>query len=180
MKLTDVVEKFMPMVDDARWAEAALVKEDSQYTRRAYIRSMFALIEGTIWVLKQSLLQALDEENTIHLSPGEREMLSDTTYELKSNGQIKEQTKYLKLTDNLKFTYSMLAKYTPINMKLETSTVEWENFITAINIRNRITHPKTPDDISISDKEIQLCKHVTSWHNITITLTINNLFKLDQ
>jgi len=169
----------MPMLDDARWAEGALDQDDSQYTRRAYIRSMFALIEGTIWILKQSLLQAIEEIGlTSKFQPGERELLSDTTYELKNNGQIKEQTKFLKLTDNLKFTYAALGRHTNVKPDLGTGTVAWENFTTAITIRNRITHPKSPDDLSISDSEIEICREVTHWYNNLNKLTIDQLFGL--
>lgn len=38
----------MPMIKDAHWAEEALEKEDNQFTRRAYIRNVFAMIEGSI------------------------------------------------------------------------------------------------------------------------------------
>lgn len=179
MKLVEVVSQFMPMLDDARWAETELSRDDSQYTRRAYIRSMFALIEGTIWVLKQSLLKAVSEINGAQLQPGERELLSDTTYELSNNGKIREQTKYLKLTDNLKFTYAILGKYTHAKLQLGTGTVAWENFTTSISIRNRITHPKSSDDLTISDSEIEVCRAVTSWYNLLTKATIDKLFELE-
>jgi 1,2-phenylacetyl-CoA epoxidase PaaB subunit len=58
MKIREITDRLMPMLEDVRWAEEALEREDNQFTRRAYVRSLFALIEGSIWVLKQTVLYA--------------------------------------------------------------------------------------------------------------------------
>ena len=55
MKLGEIKNRLMPMLEDAHWAENALEIEDNQFTRRAYIRSLFAQIEGSIWVMKQTV-----------------------------------------------------------------------------------------------------------------------------
>jgi hypothetical protein len=131
VKLGDIKDRLMPLLEDARWAEQALDKEDNQFTRRAYIRSFFAMIEGSIWVLKQTVLHASVPKGKItRLSPAEYALLSDKTYELKSNGQIKEQTKYLKLSENCRFTFDVLAKYFGAEFNLGVGTVSFpRNFV---------------------------------------------------
>ena len=176
MKLGDIKDRLMPMLDDAHWAEKALDVEDNQYTRRAYIRSLFALIEGTIWVLKQTVLHApIKEGNVKKLSAAEYALLSDKTYDLKSNGQPKEQSKFLKLPENIRFTFLVVEKYFGIEIDLEVGSGPWNKFLEAQQVRNRITHPKTPSEFGVSDSEISACKVACSWFNELIAAFFNGL-----
>lgn len=176
MNLGDIKDRLMPLLEDAHWAEQALDKQDNQFTRRAYIRSIFAMIEGSIWVLKQTVIHAPVSDGGIkRLLPGEYALLSDMTYELKSNGQIKEQTKYLKLPANCRFTFDVLAKYFRSEFNLGVGTVAWDNFLAAQEIRNRITHPKTVSEFEVSDNEIATCKEACSWFNDLIVTFFNGL-----
>ncbi|MGM7284521.1 hypothetical protein ABRY74_22000 [Pseudomonas guariconensis] len=175
MKLKDLTDTLMPMLDDAHWAEEAMARDDNQFTRRAYIRSIFAMIEGTTWVLKQTLLKAIEMKGK-KFRPGEYELLSDRSYELKENGDIKEQTKFLKLPDNIRFTYKALGKYTKTEFDLGVGTIAWDNFLEALKIRNRITHPKNTSEFSVSDSEIAICQQVTSWFNLLTLQSVKVLF----
>ncbi len=176
MKLRNIKDRLMPMIEDAHWAEEALDKEDNQFTRRAYIRSFFGMIEGSIWVLKQTVLLAPVQEGRIkRISAAEYALLSDKTYDLKSNGQPKEQTKYLKLPDNFKFTFGVLEKYFKADFDLGIGTIAWDNFLKAQAIRNRITHPKTSEEFEVTDSEIAICKEACSWFNELIVTFFNSL-----
>lgn len=176
MRLRYIKDRLMPMIEDAHWAEEALDKEDNQFTRRAYIRSLFAMIEGSIWVLKQIVLHAPVQEGHVkRLSVAEYALLSDRTYDLKSNGQPKEQTKYLKLPDNIRFTFGVLEKYFKADFELGIGKVAWDNFLEAQAIRNRITHPKTSEEFEVSDSEIATCKETCSWFNELIVAFFNSL-----
>ncbi len=176
MKLGDRRERLMSMIEDALWAENILEKEDNQFTRRAYIRSLFSMIEGAVWVLKQTVLLAPTSNGNIKkFTAVEYALLSDKTYELKSNGEPKVQTKYLKLPENFRFTFKILGKYFRINLNIGVGTVAWENFLQIQKVRNRITHPKTPTDFEVSDKEIDITKEVCSWFNELIFGFFNSL-----
>ncbi len=176
MKLGDVKDRLMPMIEDAHWAEQALDKEDNQFTRRAYIRSMFAMIEGSIWVLKQTVLNAPTVKGNIKkLSVAEYALLSDKTFELKSNGEPKEQTKYLKLPENFRFTFNVLTKSFGTEFDLGIGTVAWDNFLAAQAIRNRTTHPKTVAEFEVSDSDIATCKEACSWFNELVVVFFNGI-----
>jgi hypothetical protein len=58
MKFGDFTDRLMPLLEDANVAETLLDTDDSQFNRRAYVRSVFAMIEGTVWILKQLVLEA--------------------------------------------------------------------------------------------------------------------------
>jgi Spy/CpxP family protein refolding chaperone len=82
--------------------------------KRAYIRSVFAFIEGSVWTLKQTALNN-KSANTL-LMEAEIAMLSDKVYELNGTGEIK--------------------------LEIDTICDDWNHFQKSIKVRNRITHPK--------------------------------------
>lgn len=152
------------MLEDSNWAERQLEESDSQFTRRAYVRSVFAMIEGTLWVLKQTVLNAQPEAGEVKpFTLSEYALLSEITYSLKSNGESREHPKYLRLPENLRFVFTVIAKYFDPELKLAVGTRAWEDFLAAHAVRNRITHPKTPEEFDVSDAEIAICKKTTAW-----------------
>lgn len=164
MTIDDLDNTLDPLIQDIHWAEKVLDKEDNQFTRRAYIRSLFSTIEGSVWVLKKTLLHiAVHEGHIKNLSVAEFALLSDITYDLKNNGEPKEQEKHLKLPQNIRFTFDIFGKYFKIKFDLHIGQVEWNHFLDAQMIRNRIAHPKMPQNFEITDSEIEICKDACSW-----------------
>jgi hypothetical protein len=181
MKLRDVIDRIMPMLEDARWAENALDCEDNQFTRRAYIRNVFAMIEGCVWALKQLVLDAPTKTgNPKKLPLADYSLISETTYELKSNGQIRTQPKFLKLPENVRFTFGLLEKYFQAKADLGVGGKSWADFVKVQEIRNRITHPKSSAQFTVSDEEIEMCKNVCSWFNSLIANFIETLVASQQ
>ena len=156
----------MPMLDDAHWAEQLLSSSDNQFTRRAYVRNVFAMMEGCIWALKETVLLAKPAGGYPKiLARGEYELLSDTSYDLKANGEVKEQMKYLRLPENVRFTFRVIGKYFGGTYDLAVGGKGWQAFLSAQAVRNRITHPKTSKEFEISDSEIEQCQQACSWFN---------------
>lgn len=108
MKLRDIQEPMLKLLEDAGEAEVLLEKEDTQFFRRAYIRSIFASIEGTIWLIKQTCLKAKSSNGIRRMSVAEYAMLAEQSYDLKANGETSIQTKFLRLSDNLRFTIKVV------------------------------------------------------------------------
>lgn len=164
MTVGEIRQRIMPMLEDTNWAERAMQAEDSPFTRRAYVRSVFAMIEGTLWVLKQTVLEAAALPGSVKgLSVAEHALLSEITYELRNNGHPREQPKFLRLPANLRFTFGVIAKYFDPDLDLGVGTPAWENFLASHGVRNRITHPKLPKDFEISNTEIATVKQTTAW-----------------
>lgn len=154
------------MLEDAGWAERLLDGDNTQFTRRAYVRNVFAMMEGCIWALKEAVLRAPTAGGRPKIfARGEYELLSDTSYDLKANGEVKEQVKYLRLPENVRFTFRVLGKYFGGTYDLGVGGKGWQAFLTAQAVRNRITHPKTCQEFQVSDAEIEQCQLACSWFN---------------
>ncbi len=165
MKMQDIKDPVLLLLEDAREAESLLDREDTQFARRAYIRSTFAAFEGIIWLMKQTCIMAGDPQRRRQVSVSEYAILTDQTYDLNNKGDVNVKAKFLKLPDNFRFTVKMLNRLFRAEIDLEVGKKKWEDFKTALGIRHRITHPKNAASMSISDEEIAVCKGVVSWFN---------------
>jgi len=174
MKLKDIKEPLLVLLEDAGVAEEYLEHHDSQFSRRAYIRSIFAYIEGTVWNLKQVCLNAKPAKGIRKMTPSEYTLLTEKTYELKNNGEPKAQSKFLRLPENIRFTFNLLNKLFKGNVSLGVGTENWDQFLQALDMRHRITHPKSSSEFQISNEEIEVCKSVFSWFN----QLVNDCFQL--
>jgi len=170
MKIGTIKNGLEPLLNDAFEAEKFLGEnKESQFFRRLYIRSVFAYIEGSVWILKQVCLNAKSangEKRKISLS--EYSILTEESYELKNNGNIKTVSKNLNLLDNIKFTFKTVNKLFNGKIELGVGTKSWDNLIDAKKVRNRITHPKSDKEMFVDDNEIENCEKVCSWFNLLV------------
>jgi hypothetical protein len=166
--LGDVTRRIQKLLEDACEAEKFLKSNGSQFARRAYIRSTFAYMEGTIWLLKQMIVQTVFQSKAVAnplriLSIAELGLLSDVSYDLKDNGEPYEQQKFLPLPKNLRFTIIVLNRFGGSSIDLKTDSAIWNHFKQAIQVRHRITHPKNAGEIDITDDEIHHAIEVCNW-----------------
>jgi hypothetical protein len=180
MLLGEFRDPLMILLEDARQAEIHLdANPSSQFARRAYIRSVFATIEGSIWLIKTACLSAKNTKGQKMYTPSEFALLREESYELKSNGEVKISPKFLKLPDNIKFIFKYISKRSGYDINIGVGAKTWEGFLQALEIRHRITHPKNTAAFNITDDEIATCRATTSWFNELIVNSINALFRLE-
>jgi len=175
MKIGEIKKALEPLLDDAFESENMLIKnKDSQFIRRIYIRSVFAYIEGSIWVLKQVCLKAKSVKGKNRkINIPEFAILTEQTYDLQNNGNIKVKTKIINLLDSIQFTFKTINKLFKGEIDYGIGGSSWNKLIKAKNIRNRITHPKTESDMIVSDEEIVICEEVCGWFNALVNSCFN-------
>jgi hypothetical protein len=182
MKLRDIIDPIIKLAEDAAAAEKYLDECDNQFARRAYIRSLFAFLEATVWLLKKVCVRILVQPGSgpKRLSLAECALLQDQTYELRNNGEPSVRTKNLRLRDNLRFTFKIFNRISGSKIDPGVGTRSWDAFMRAVAIRNRITHPKSASDMIIADSEIQTCKEVLSWFNRMVAASIEELVEASK
>ena len=165
MKLAQIIDPLLELLKDSKAAEEALDAAPTQFTKRAYIRSVFAYIEGSVWLFKQAATFADKNSKSPELSAGEHALLSDESYELNGAGKAESRPKFLRLPDNLLFTIRVCNQLFKSDIEVEKGSKEWQRFCTQQQVRNRITHPKSLLDYTVSDAEIEECKQMVGWYN---------------
>lgn len=107
--LGDVTQRIQKLLEDACEAENYLKNNNSQFAKRAYIRSTFAYMEGTIWLFKQLIVQTVFQSKAVInplrlLSIAELGLLSDVSYDLKDTANhtnSKNFCRFQKICDSL-------------------------------------------------------------------------------
>lgn len=129
---------------------------------RSFVRTVFAMIEGTTFNLKEMALN-LSTHGRGNFSKAELAMLEEVSYDLGDKGEAITQTKFMKLPTNIRFAFDAAARAFGVTYKLEVGDSGWSMFKEALNIRNRITHPKKIDDLKMSEAEVQKVIDTGAW-----------------
>src|SRR5690242_5187582 len=130
-------------------AELLNSNASSQVVRRAFVRAVLAAIEGHIYWMKQEALNA--HNRRVQFSSEEIALLREEAYNLSNNGTVSVKKAKLRLIDNLKFAFKMMAKAGLSAHSLNLSTKGWNQFLHAVKIRDRLMHPKQSSDFNVAD-----------------------------
>lgn len=160
------------LVDLDRTQHRARIK-GSQLSRRNYVRSAFAAIEGLTWTLKLAAVR-VEQRGRVAFTPGELALLTEMSYELDEKGNVSQRPARLSLKSNIRFAMSAFAKANGVTFDLRVGGDKWEAFTQAIKIRDRLVHPKSIRDIRVSDEEFTVMEKAIEWWTTEIT----NLFSV--
>jgi hypothetical protein len=150
------------LVGDVSMCLERLKKEpDNQSERRTFIRTFFAFVEGTVFRMKQLALE-LHEAYGVDFTEAEVAMLREETYDLRENGEVYTQQKFIPLKSNIKFAFKAYSRIFPI-WPLKLDERGWEAFRASLEIRNRVTHPKVSANLLISSQDIETLKMAFDW-----------------
>jgi len=61
--------------------------------------------------------------------------------------------------------------------KIEKNSKEWSSFNEALKIRDRLTHPKSTNDLIISDVELEAVEKTFMWYFASIIAILNSAKK---
>ena len=148
-------------------------------SKRNYIRTFFSMVDAIGYATRQILLNKHDQ-NEIVLSPEEIYLLKEKSIEFDQNGHIKTKDRYYNAESFFKFTYITYSKH--LNKEsLYKNLMEddrYRCFKDALKIRNRITHPKGPKSIIISNIEFdEICKAHDWYHNFIIEILMGDVLE---
>lgn len=133
-------------------------KSDSQIMRRAYCRAIFSKIDGMNSLLKQHAEKFGDtDEDTILL-------LQDKRIITNKIGNKQTVKSFRRATDDLFFALETFAWTQDCEPKINRNSEGWKNLEYAVKIRNRITHPKSKQDLIISADDLKLLDKISRWH----------------
>jgi hypothetical protein len=144
------------------------------FWNRALVHSLFSFIEGLLFHIGYILREA-DACGRIRLSERDKTNIDRNvppTFEY--YGNYHKKRKHSGFADYFKFVFKTFYKYfCPIN-ELCFQGKDWPNFLDVIEIRNRITHPKTPLDLNINDAEQEKIDQSINW---LVSDQIHQIFK---
>jgi hypothetical protein len=144
-------------------------QNDNQASRRDLVRTMFAAIEGYAQEYRDHVRSIADDIEPI--DPVMSLALSEKTYFISENGHVDVQIRYTPLPSMIRLVTRLASEICP-QLKVDFSGSDWRNFRQAATIRNRITHPKSKSDLTISDDDIDVVQMAFFWLLTVITETM--------
>ena len=134
----------------------------SQPLRRMFVRAYWSMIEGEVFCTKQFTLRAC-ELGGKGLSAEERVFLSETRVVVDANGTEVLKHVHVDTLSNLKETLKIAASKLEVDWSPNFGTQDWEKLSCSLDLRHRITHPKTITELTISDSELDIHKDAFAW-----------------
>lgn len=159
--LDELGETFLGMLlGDVIAADERIKTLGDQASRRDFIRTSFAAIEGLVWTYRENVFSAA--ETLDELTPDLEFVFSEKSYVVTESGKLVSQPKYVSLTAMVRLTTN-LAKTLSSDVVAEFGGEGWESLKKAVKIRNRLTHPKSRTDLIVDARDIDVCWTALLW-----------------
>jgi len=173
-KFQVATRKFCKFVKGLK-SDTDLFRQMSSYPinhtmRRAYVRAVFSLVDGIISIIKKELLTEYDIGNDNTVTKRELHILKSKIRVQNKVGIVTERRFFAPLAENVKVTITLFAYFSLVEHYLDEDSRGWKGFIEAINIRNRITHPKSAEALVISDQDLRIVDAAQAWFIRNIAL----------
>jgi len=139
-----------------------LRREDTQFGRRTCVRVSISYVEALVFSMKSEVYQAF-QNGKAEFTDAELAIMLEKSYELSSRGKAKSRPYFASFDRNVRFAFDVCARAHDVSFKPCYSAHGWGLLQKAVKIRNRITHPKTPSDLIISDEEMEIFHKGIIW-----------------
>jgi hypothetical protein len=124
-----------------------------EYHARQLFRTVFACIEGVTFTVKTRTASFCAIEG-VDLTDGEQDFAQERDFKLRDNGTVVEQFAHLRLLDNVRFTIRIIEKAHRMPPTFSANVAWWSALTNSIKVRDRLMHPKLPEDLDIKSAEI--------------------------
>jgi hypothetical protein len=148
------------LADDVQIALERLLTQDSPLHRREALRSTFAAIEGAAWIYRQHISRVANDLDL--LTPLLELALQEKSYLVSDRGELIEQTRFVSLPAMVRLTTDIAKRVNPA-FTWNFGDDGWEKLKRAIQVRNRLTHPKTNADLRVTLNDVNIARAGFFW-----------------
>ncbi len=139
------------------WGEGSS-SESTEATRRVLIRSQFASMESDVGWLKRFTLLFPER-----LTAVQELALRGVNVSVKNTGEVEEKPRSLDRYTSLRLAFRAASETWAPGFNLDIHGAGWEAFRKAAAIRNRLTHPESLEDFSMSSDEAEVVRMAFNW-----------------
>jgi hypothetical protein len=152
-----------PLTEDAAKCWQLIQESDTDFHRHQFVRAAFAHIEGTVYCMKQYALAHDEASRGAIFSDGERVILREENYYLTEQGALKPRRADVPFLANFRFAYDAVVKALGKSYTLPVGQKGWQDLQESQGIRNRLTHPKVPRDLEVTDAQLKTVRRGYDW-----------------
>jgi hypothetical protein len=155
----------MVLLQDDVIRSQQLVEElgvDSDFGRRTLVRAVFALVEGTLSSMRVRV-QGHAASGAAALSDSERLALREAAPQVDDRGEVVDRPQFVPLASAVRLTLRLYARVFGCQREPDYSGSGWQAFRSAVDIRNRLTHPRGLADLEVSDVHLVAVNAAYDW-----------------
>lgn len=141
-------------------------------TRRLLVRSIFSLVEGVSYALKQSAVR-LDRDGA--LTPAERYLARDLTFQVDDRGHVVEQRAHIRCMSNVRLAFALHAKAVGISDDTQYDLGGWASLCKSVKVRDRLMHPKSSSDLEVTNGEIRAALKGYAWFDAQLNYALDDV-----
>jgi hypothetical protein len=164
-----------PLFNDLLDCEDMFAKSDSQFVRRSFVRSSFAFIEGQLNWLRVQLIQWLTARppQGIVSFAATLTLLQEEVPRPDRRGKLSNDSNRLPFLNHCAFVLRTAAEHAGADADSFFSDNGWNELQKSLDVRHRITHPKRPEELDVTDAEIDSMRESHRWFLKCIVEVIN-------
>lgn len=151
---------------------------NTPYAQRALIRAFFAAVEGLSYQLRQVTLASLSATDL--LTRAERSLLAEERHFLNDKGLPKTVEAFMQFPQSLLFSIATYIKNHGASFSPDLSGPGWQAFRRAVELRNRVTHPKSFASLAPSDSDLEDLMAASRWWHTTMLEMFKACDKADE
>jgi hypothetical protein len=170
---------FLILESDVKEIQKVANGNTTGFHVRMSIRTYSALIEGLLYQMRQVALNSEGMDHKVY-SEGERLLLSELEYRLNDKGELKERNVSESQKPMILFTLKQFPKVHGATFSPNTSDSGWDSLGKFIKIRNRVTHPKSKEDLVLTQDEWREVNKGIDWFYDTIKILFAECSKADD
>jgi hypothetical protein len=176
--LPDIFAAVHAVADDADKCKEIMLAEKTQFARRNWVRAYFAWIEATCFLFRRSILAKRFEKRVIRPTDiPEFTALSEVRYTVTGKGEAIVEPANTRTLDYIVFSLMSLSKTFGLKLSIDRGGKNWESVRRALQVRDRLTHPKSLHDVHVSDDDIAAVEDFSGWFSAHLTVITNDTIR---
>lgn len=137
---------------------------DPAFVHRTRVRTFIAFVEG----LTNQLMRVAAASPPGFFTDAEFAALREESYEVDKSGVVKIKRTRLPLRSKVRLSLSYYPRVHGASFAADVGGVGWSAFIDALEIRNRLTHPRAEVDLQVSESDLVMIRNATGWYLDTV------------
>lgn len=169
------------LAEDLRLIKEALRENvESQCLRRQLIRAFASSLEAHVFYLKRVVLfiksaafttllidsklrDAASRFVDMSFRTDELQLLRECNAEVNDSGTIRSSPKFIQVVRNIKFAQDCYRRALKLSTKLDYSNHGWSCLRNTVELRNKLTHPKSSEDLCVRDEDLRSFAAAEEW-----------------
>ncbi len=157
----DLIVMGWDFEDDLQEARKLFETSNVDFAARTFLRTLASEFEARLHFLSEFLIHLNSDGK--NLSAEELFILKEISISLGRNGKITSSRRFYPFLDRLRFVLGCYESIYKVEIFYDKSDPRWKSVKRFIEIRNRITHPKSADDLWIDPEDYDHLNHAQDW-----------------